>query len=79
MVDQIQAPGGIRLLPAVVRGLSPLLETNLTSGEMLSLAAAVVASPPPVQIQQLPLAKRAGHQTLRQLKPGEALPQWPPL
>lgn len=79
VVDQIQAPGGIRLLPAVVRGLSPLLETNLTSGEMLSLAAAVVASPPPVQIQQLPLAKRAGHQTLRQLKPGESLPLWPPL
>ena len=77
VVDQIQAPGGIRLLPAVLRGVQPLLDTNLTPGEMLSLGAAVVASPPPVQIQQLPLATRAGKQPLRQLKPGQDLPLWP--
>ena len=77
VVDQIQAPDGISGLAGVLGGVSALLDTNLSQGEMLSLAAAVVASPQPVKITQLPLADRAGDQSLRQLSPGQSLPLWP--
>ena len=46
---------------------------------MLSLAAAVLSSPLSVKVQQLPLAKRAGKQVLRQIKAGEPQPLWPRL
>ena len=55
-----------------------LLDTDLSSSEMLSLAAAVIASPSPLRFSQLSLAPRAGQQVLRQLKPGQILPLWPP-
>ena len=77
VVDQFQAPDGISGLAGVLGGVSPLLDTNLSKSEMLSLAAAVVASPQPVKITQLPLADRAGDQSLRQLSPGQSLPLWP--
>ena len=77
VVDQIQAPNGISVLAGVLGGVSPLLDTNLSKGEMLSLAAALVASPQPVKIKQLPLADREGDQSLRQLSPGQSLPLWP--
>ena len=79
VVNQIQAPEGIGVLAGMVEGVSPLLDTNLSKGEMLSLAAAAVASPKPVKITQLPLEDRAGDQPLRQLKPGKTLPLWPQL
>ena len=77
VVDQIQASDGISGLAGVLIGVSPLLDTNLSRGELLSLAAAVVASPQPVKITQLPLADQAGNQLLRQLKPGQTPPLWP--
>ena len=77
VVDQIQASDGISGLAGVLIGVSPLLDTNLSKGELLSLAAAVVASPQPLKITQLPLADQAGNQSLRQLKPGQSPPLWP--
>ena len=77
VVDQIQASDGISGLAGVLIGVNPLLDTNLSRGELLSLAAAVVASPQPVKIMQLPLADLAGNQSLRQLKPGQSPPLWP--
>jgi hypothetical protein len=55
------------------------VETNLSNPEMLSLAAAVLSSPSSVKVQQLPLAKRAGKQVLRQIKAAEPQPLWPRL
>ena len=77
VVGQIQASDGISGLAGVLIGVSPLLDTNLSKGELLSLAAAVVASPQPLKITQLPLADQAGNQSLRQLKPGQSPPLWP--
>ena len=53
------------------------MDTNLSEAEMLGLAAAVIASPAPATITQLPLATRAGKQSLPQLKPGLSQPLWP--
>ena len=53
------------------------MDTNLSEAEMLGLAAALIASPSPATITQLPLATRAGKQILRQLKPGLSQPLWP--
>ena len=78
VVNQVQAPDGIGLLEGLVGGVSSMLDTNLSKQEMLSIAAAIVASPQPLQIQQLPLADRPGEEPLRQLKPGQSLPLWPP-
>ena len=78
VVEQVQAPEAINLLPGMLRDVGPLVETNLTYQEMLSLAAAVVASPQPLRIRQLSLADRPGEAQLRQLKPGQSLPLWPP-
>jgi len=79
VVDLIQAPEGIGVLAGMLEGVSPLIDTNLSKGEMLSLAAAAVASPKPAKITQIPLADREGDQLLRQLKPGQPLPLWPQL
>ena len=76
-IKQIQEPEGTALFTTVLEGLGQLLDTNLSTAEMLSLAAAVVASPQPVDFQQLPLADGAKQSPLRQLKPGQALPLWP--
>ena len=77
LMDQIKDPGGIDVVPGVLKGLDGLIETNLSRSEQLSLAAAVMSSPMPVQMSQLPLAKRVGEQTLREIKPGQPLPLWP--
>ena len=77
LIEQIKAPGGIEVIPSLVKLLDSEVETNLSQSEQLSLAAAAIASPTPLQITQLPLAKRAGDQLLRQLKPGLASPLWP--
>ena len=55
------------------------VETNLSRSEQLSLAAAIIASPEPARISRLPLAERAGEQTLRQINAGASLPLWPQL
>lgn len=77
VIDQIQAPSGITSIPGLVDDVSSQLETNLSTREMLSLAAALVASPPPVRFSQVPLAPRVGKQTLRQIKPDLVQPLWP--
>ena len=65
------------MIPSLVKLLDSEVETNLSQSEQLSLAAAAIASPTPAQITQLPLAKRAGDQVLRQIRPGLAAPVWP--
>ena len=77
MLEQLQAPSGIVSIGAVLNEINLQLDPNLSLSEMLSLAAAVIASPSRVSFTQLSLAPRAGKQTLRQLKPGQTLPLWP--
>ena len=57
--------------------LNTEVETNLSRSEQLSLAAAIIASPEPARFSRLPLAERAGEQTLRQIDAGTSLPLWP--
>ena len=77
VIEQVKAPSGIGAIPDLVNQLDAELETNLSRSEQLSLAAAIIASPDPVAISRLPLADRAGEQTLRQIKPGATRPLWP--
>ena len=78
VLDQLQTPGGIVLIPGLLETVREQVDTNLSRGEMLSLAAAVLASPTPPNFTQLPLEPRAGKQILRQLKNDLKLPLWPP-
>ena len=77
LIEQVKAPSGIGMIPDLVDQLDADVETNLSRSEQLSLAAAIIASPDPAVISRLPLAERAGEQTLRQIKPGASLPLWP--
>ena len=77
LIEQVKAPSGIGVIPALVDQLDTEIETNLSRSEQLSLAAAIIASPEPVAISRLPLANRAGDQTLRQIKPEASRPLWP--
>ena len=77
LIEQVKAPSGIGMIPDLVDQLDADVETNLSRSEQLSLAAAIIASPEPAVISRLPLAKRAGEQTLRQIKPGASRPLWP--
>ena len=65
------------MIPGLVNHLNIEVETNLSRSEQLSLAAAIIASPEPARISRLPLAERAGEQTLRQIDGGASLPLWP--
>ena len=75
--DQLNQPNAITLLPTVIGAVSLQIETDLTSSEMLSLAAAVLSNEQAPVISQLELAPRAGQQLLRELKPDQPLPLWP--
>ena len=77
LVDQLKDSTVISTLPLLVGQLESELDTNLSRREQLSLAAALIASPPPVRITQVPLAKRVDDQILRQVKPDQTLPLWP--
>ena len=77
LIEQVKAPSGIELIPALVDQLDADVETNLSRSEQLSLAAAIIASPEPAAITRLPLADRSGEQTLRQIKSGVSRPLWP--
>ena len=77
LIEQVKAPSGIGMIPDLVDQLDADVETNLSRSEQLSLAAAIIASPEPAVLSRLPLAERAGEQTLRQIKPGASLPLWP--
>ena len=65
------------MIPGLVNQLNTEVETNLSRMEQLSLAAAIIASPEPARISRLPLAERAGEQTLRQIDGAASLPLWP--
>jgi LCP family protein required for cell wall assembly len=77
LVEQLRDSSVISTLPSLVNRLESELDTNLSRPEQLSLAVALMASPPPARITQVPLAKREGNQILRQVKPGQTLPLWP--
>ena len=77
VIEQVKAPSGIGVIPALVDQLDAVVETNLSRSEQLSLAAAIISSPNPVVITSLPLAERAGEQTLRQIKTTASRPLWP--
>ena len=77
LVDQVKDSSVISTLPLLVSRLDDELDTNLSRLEQLSLAAALIASPLPVRITQVPLAKRVDDQILRQVKPDQTLPLWP--
>ena len=77
LVDQVKDSSVISTLPLLVSRLDDELDTNLSRLEQLSLAAALIASPLPVRITQVPLAERVDKQMLRQVKPDQTLPLWP--
>ena len=77
LVDQVKDSSVISTLPLLVSRLDDELDTNLSRREQLSLAAALIASPLPVRITQVPLAKRVDNQILRQVKPDQTFPLWP--
>ena len=77
LVDQVKDSSVISTLPLLVSRLDDELDTNLSRLEQLSLAAALIASPLPVRITQVPLVKRVDNQILRQVKPDQTLPLWP--
>ena len=77
LIEQVKDPSGIAVIPALVNQLNTEVETNLSLSEQLSLAAALISSPGPSRISRLPLADRAGEQTLRQIKAGASRPLWP--
>ncbi|ABB26337.1 cell envelope-related transcriptional attenuator [Synechococcus sp. CC9902] len=77
LVDQVKDSSVISTLPLLVSRLDDELDTNLSRREQLSLAAALIASPLPVRITQVPLAERMDNQILRQVKPDQTLPLWP--
>ena len=77
LVDQLKDSTVISTLPLLVGQLDSELDTNLSRREQLSLAAALIASPPPVRITQVPLARRVDNQILRQVKSDLIRPLWP--
>jgi LCP family protein required for cell wall assembly len=77
LVEQVKDASVISTLPSLVNRLDDEVDTNLSRREQLSLAAALMASPPPVRITQVPLAERVDKQILRQVKPDQTLPLWP--
>ena len=77
LVDQLKDSTVISTLPLLVGQLESELDTNLSRREQLSLAAALIASPPPVRITQVPLARRLDNQILRQVKSDLISPLWP--
>ena len=77
LIEQVKNPSGIVAIPALVNQLNTEVETNLSHSEQLSLAAALISSPEPSRISRLPLANRAGEQTLRKIKAGASRPLWP--
>ena len=77
LVDQLKDSTVISTLPLLVGQLESELDTNLSRREQLSLAAALIASPPPVRITQVPLARRVDNKILRQVKSDLKWPLWP--
>ena len=64
-------------LPGLIQNIEGQVQSNLSSGEWFSLAAAIMSSDQPPVVTTLPLATRAGEQSLRQIKPDAPSPLWP--
>ena len=77
LVEQLKTASGFQRIRRVLTDLQTDLDSNLTQFELLSLTAAVMASPAGMQISQLDLELRANGQSLRQLKQNQTLPLWP--
>ena len=77
LVEQLKTPSGFQRIKRVLTNLQTDLDSNLTQIELLSLTAALMASPTGMQISQLDLEPRANGQPLRQLKQNQSLPLWP--
>ncbi|MEB3244325.1 MAG: LCP family protein [Cyanobacteriota bacterium] len=75
--QQLSQPGQLAQLPSLIPAWAGQVETNLTPQEMLSLLAAGLDNPAPLQFQTLPLlpaTKAFGE--LRQLDPAATSPLW---
>ncbi len=77
LAKQLQQPSTIKKLPKLLNELSQTMQTDLSQREWMSLTAAVLSSNQFPILSQLPLAPRAGEQTLRQLKANHPMPLWP--
>ena len=77
LAKQLQKPNTIAKLPKLLNELSETVQTDLSQRELMSLTAAAISSNQFPVLSQLPLAPRAGEQTLRQLKANNPMPLWP--
>ncbi len=78
LLEQLGRPGGTAKLAQQVRQLQPLVGTNLTETEMLSLLNVAIQQAHTVRYDKLPLAPTTEPgQTLRQVAPGAEQPLWP--
>lgn len=76
--EQLSQPSQLALLPGLIGVWAPEVQTNLSSTEMLSLLAAALDNPKPVQFQSLPLKPATKEfPQLRQLDPQVRGPLWP--
>lgn len=75
---QISGSGQLAQLPGVISSWKDQVETNLSEQEMLSLLAAGLDSPQPIQFRSLPLRPASQEfPELRQLDPTASKPLWP--
>ncbi|WP_255145702.1 LCP family protein [Synechococcus sp. ATX 2A4] len=78
LLEQLGRPGGTAKLAQQVRQLQPLVGTNLTETEILSLLNVAIQQAHTVRYDKLPLAPTTEPgQTLRQVAPGAEQPLWP--
>ena len=74
---QLRQPNTLAKLPKLLKEFSKEVQTDLTPRELLSLTAAALSNNQFPILSELPLAPRAGEQTLRQLKASHPMPLWP--
>ncbi len=77
LAKRLRNPSTLAFLPDLINQLSSEVQTDLSQRELLSLAAAAIRSSQFPNLEELPLAPRAGEQTLRQLKSDLTMPLWP--
>ncbi len=74
---QLRQQNTLAKLPKLLKEFSKEVQTDITPRELLSLTAAALSNNQFPIISELPLAPRAGEQTLRQLKASHPMPLWP--
>ncbi|MCT0202744.1 LCP family protein [Synechococcus sp. CS-602] len=78
LFQQLSRPEQGSRLPELLTQLAPQVDTNLSTGEALSLLSAATANPKQIRFDQLPLARPSkADQPLRQLQKSAAVPLWP--